>query len=121
MRTPKKILDRRVTVRIEEVLPFQIDHNGYEIQAKTINISSHGAMCLVDKNIATMTQLDIVVTLPFTTKNKPSTKKIHIKGVIVRKEKDIDTGKFFIAIYFAEIKEPGRFVLNQFIKNRLSR
>lgn len=121
MRTPKKILERRTSVRIEEVLPFQIDHNGYEIEAKTVNISAHGAMCLVDKEIPTMTQLDIVLTLPPTQKPKQAAKKIRAKGIVVRKESDPDSDGFLIAIYFSDMKEPSRLILEKFIENRLAK
>lgn len=111
MKLPKPIEDRRRSIRIEESLPFKIDHEGYEIEAITVNISSTGAMCLMDRDIPMMTQVQVGFTL--------KDKVIKAKGVIVRKERDPESGKFFVAIFFSDIKEKALEALNHFIQDRL--
>ena len=117
-RIPKPIFERRRWVRIDETLPFKIGHRGYDIQAKTLNISMHGVMCLVDKDIPIMTQLEIALALPASGRSKKE-QKVKAKGVVVRKEKDAASGKFFIAIYFLDISPKTRGILNKFIESRI--
>ena len=106
-------MERRRSVRVEENLEFQFGIDGYDIRATTLNISSHGAMCLVDTSLPLMAKLKISLSL--------SSKKILIDGVIVRKEKDPPTNRFYIAIFFSGLKPVDRKVLDEFICRRLSR
>src|SRR3989338_3712258 len=119
MGIPKNISDRRRSVRIAEELPFVIGHEGYEIQATSLNISNNGVMCLVDRNIPVMTQLEIVFSLPVLVNFSSKEKVIKAKGVVVRKEEDAVSEKFFIAVYFSDIKPKDQKVLNEFIEYRL--
>ena len=111
MKLPKSIEDRRRSIRIEESLPFKIGHEGYEIEATTVNISSTGVMCLVEKDIPMMTQVQFGLSL--------NDKILKAKGVIVRKERDPESGKFFVAIFFSDIKEKALEALITFIHDRL--
>ena len=123
MRTPKPILERRRSVRVHESLPFTIGHDGYETLAQTVNVSLHGALCLVDRNIPLMTQLAVALTLSAAKSVKRSagrTKTIHMKGVVVRREKDPGSNRYFLAIYFSQIKSEDQEALRRFIENRLS-
>lgn len=119
MKTPKPILERRRSVRVYESLPFKIGHAEYETQAETINISAHGALCVVDKNIPLMTQLAVALTLPGAGSSKRA-KTVRIKGVVVRREKDADSERYFLAIFFSEIKPQDQEILHRFIDSRLS-
>ena len=119
MKTPKSILERRRSIRVDEALPFKIGHADYEAQAKTVNISLHGALCLVDKSIPLMTQLAVALTLP-AIKGKGRGKALRLKGVVVRREKDPSSEQYFLAIYFSEIKSEDQDALRRFIEARLS-
>lgn len=116
MKIPRRVLERRKSVRIAENLFFKIGHEGYDIQAITINISAHGALCVVDQEIALMTQLKMGFELPTPGKKR---KAIHLKGVVVRKDKDPRTGRFLIAIYFSAIKPQDQKNLTLFIDRYL--
>ena len=118
MKTPKRILDRRRSLRIEDALPFHIGHQGYEFQVTTVNISAHGAMFLIEKDLPMMTQLDIALPIPRKNLLKKAVKAAHIKGVVVRKDKDPLTGKFCVAVYFSSIKESDQKALDEYIKYR---
>lgn len=120
MKIPKRIQERRRAVRIEESLPFKIGHQGYDIQVVTLNISTQGAMCLVDRDIPVMTQLEIGFSLPGFGRLRKEL-NLQAKGVVVRKEKDPGTGKFFIAIYFSELKPKAHKLLSEFIAHRLEK
>jgi c-di-GMP-binding flagellar brake protein YcgR len=111
MKQPKPNPERRRSARIQEAVVFQIGHHDYDTEALSINISRHGALCLVEKDIPVMTQLDIAFCL-----NK---KQVKVKGVVVRKDKDDNTGKFSIAIYFSEIGKSAQKTLDSFFDQRL--
>ena len=117
MKTPKRILERRRSVRLVEALSFKIGHEGYEIEAMTANISGHGAMCLIDRDIPLMTQLKVVLMLP----GSGTAKSIHATGVVVRKDPNLEGDKFFIAVYFSSIKPMDQKTLNDYIERRLKR
>ncbi len=114
---PKRIVERRHSVRITEPLLFKIGHRGYDIQAITLNISCHGALCIVDRDIPMMSQLNIGLELPAGSRGKRKT--VHMKGVLVRKEKEVRTGRFLVAVYFSDIKPADAKRLEQFIAHYL--
>ena len=117
MKTPKPILERRRSVRLHEALPFKIGHGDYETTANTVNISAHGALCLVDRNIPLMTQLAVAITLPV--KGSKKGKTLRIKGVVVRREKDPEFERYFLGIYFSSITSKDQETLRKFIEGRL--
>ncbi|HTL70903.1 MAG TPA: PilZ domain-containing protein [Candidatus Eisenbacteria bacterium] len=117
MKTPKSILDRRRSIRISESLPFRIGHKGYEVEAVTVNIAQHGILCMVEKEIKMMTQLDVVLKLPA----GRTSKQVKAKGVVVRKDFDALSGKCLVAIYFSDMKDKDREVLREFIEGRLKK
>ena len=118
MKIPKPILERRRSVRLHEALPFKIGHAEFETTAQTINISLTGALCIVDKNIPVMTQLAVALTL--TESGAKRGKTLHMKGVVVRREKDPAQERYFIAIYFSDIKSQDQDTLRRFIEGRLT-
>lgn len=116
MKIPRKILERRKAVRIPEMLPFRIAHEGFEIEATTLNISSTGALCRVDREIALMTQLQIALDLPARAGLKG--KVLRARGVVVRREKDTIPDKYLIAVYFSDIKPSDLAFLKDYTERR---
>ena len=120
MKTPKRILERRRSVRIAEALPFHIGHEDYETQAVMVNLSISGTLCLVDRDIPMMTQLKIALSLPLTgTGGSSKERSVTAKGVVVRKEPYLQNGQFLIAIFFSDMKPADKKTLEQFIQHRL--
>lgn len=111
--------ERRRSVRINETLPFVIGHEGFEVEAVTVNLSALGAMCRVARAIPMMTQLKVALSLPSDNGHRPKT--VRMKGVVVRKEKDPAVDAYLIAIYFSDMKSEDRLVLEDFIKHRSRR
>lgn len=124
-RIPRVILERRRSVRLVEHLPFKIGHRGYEIEAVTVNIGLHGAMCLVDKDVPVMTQLNICFSLPREAGTKRSStgqgRKLRLKGVVVRKERSELDGRYALAVFFSEIKEADQKFLQKYIEHHLDK
>ncbi len=116
MKVPKKILERRRSIRIEEALAFKIGHESYETEATTVNISSHGAMCLVERDIPIMTRLRIGLTIPGGNSAMAKDKVVQAVGVVVRKERDAESGKFYIALYFSKVSPKDQKILDEFIQ-----
>lgn len=117
MKTPKPILDRRRSIRVDERLPFKIGHESFESEATTLNISAHGALCLVDKDIPVMTQIRLSISLPGKGKAKP--KAIRLKAAVVRKEKQSPDGPYLVALYFSDISDSDKEHLQKYIESRL--
>ena len=78
-------------------------------------------MCLVSCYIPMMTQLKVAFVLPLSKDTRGRTKQIKARGVVVRKEKDVDSERALIAIYFTQIGEADQKALNRYIRNRLDR
>lgn len=120
MRTPKRILERRRSVRLDESLPFRIGHEDYEAEVRTLNISGHGALCLIDKDIPLMTRLKIGLTVPLAGSSaRAKARTIRLKGVVVRRQEDKATGKFYVAVYFSDMSPDDQRLLQDYIDNRL--
>ena len=105
-------LERRAGFRIQESLPFKIGHQGYDIEAETVNISVNGAMCRVERDIPAMTQLSVGLKLS-------SAKTISAKGVVVRSQKDPRSTDYLIAIYFNDIRSKDQNFLQDYIASRM--
>ncbi len=119
MRLPKRIEERRRAIRIEQSLAFKIGHEDFEVEATTINVSSHGVLCLVEKDIPLMTQLKVALRVPGSLSSKTPEKIVKAVGVVVRKERDDLSGKFFIAIYFSKITPNQQKILDTFVRKHL--
>ena len=114
MDIPRRILERRRSVRISESFLFKVSHQGRQVQAITVNLSSHGVLGIVEKDIPMMSRLDITLQLP-----GGASKVVRAKGVVVRKEKDARTGRYLIAIYFSDLKLSDRKRFEKFINRYL--
>ena len=121
METPKRILEKRRSVRIAESFIFKIGHQAFDFQAISINLSTHGVLGVVDRDIPMMSQVKLALQLPLPPHGKSAvrTKTIQMKGVVVRKDKDVRTGRYLIAIYFSTIKPADQKRLENFISRYL--
>ncbi len=121
MDTPKRILEKRRSVRIAESFIFKIGHQAYDFQAISINLSAHGVLGIVENDVPMMSQVKLALQLPVVSKSgrhlRPKT--LQIKGVVVRKELDPRTGRYLIAIFFSTIKAEDQKRLEQFISRYL--
>lgn len=120
MIVPKAVKERRRSIRIEEKLPFKIGHGEFAVEAVTVNLSVHGALCSIEEDFPLMTQLKVALSLPDYLTGGRRSKTILLKGVVVRKEKSLQGKHFLIAIYFSDIKPPDLRYLQKFIESRSS-
>lgn len=120
MAPAKKAVERRGSARIAEALVFKIGHQGYDMQAITVNLSVSGALCRVERNIPVMTQLSVGLALPSLESGAKKDERISAKGVVVRSEREALSGKYLIAIYFSDLREKDRDLLQDYIVRRLA-
>jgi len=111
--------EKRKYPRISFTLPIKISDSDFDIVTETRNISGNGAYCAIDKEIAPMTKLKIIILVPLRKNNRKLLKKVNCKGVVVRNEYIKDNGKhaYTIGIYFNEIKETDRKIILSYINS----
>lgn len=119
MKIPKPILERRRSIRIDEAFPFRIGAEGFEIEATSLNISATGVMCFLERDIPLMTKLSLAIPLDRTgVSPADSTNVLRIKGVVVRKERDLMSDRIQVAIFFSDMSDSDRQIFNKFIASR---
>lgn len=111
--------ERRKFPRLKKELPLTIKTQEYDLISQTKNISCVGAYCWVDKYIAPLTKLSIMLVLPIKKRNQDCQSKVHCKGVVVRTEEDRPSG-FNVAIYFNEINQQDKEKISQYINQHIS-
>ena len=112
--------ERRRHPRIFKKLPLKLKINSFDLATETLNISSSGVYCQIDKYIEPMTKVNIVLLLPLKLKNNTAvTKKVTCKGVVVRTEKNPAGDKFNIAIFFSDVPEADAENINRYIETHL--
>lgn len=111
--------ERRKYPRFHFTLPIKISNTAYDLVTETRDISGNGAHCFLDKEIAPMTKLKIIILVPLNKGGKKTLKKIICKGVVVRTDPCKNNGKAFyrIGIFFYEIKELDRKILLSYINS----
>jgi hypothetical protein len=118
--------ERRKFPRVNKNLPIKLSDHEFDILTETKNISANGAYCPVDRPLALMTKLDIVLLVAIPRNKSKVLKKIKCHGVVVRNEyvsaNNGDNGKYHYraAIYFNDLKERDRKVLSSYINSLLA-
>lgn len=113
--------ERRVHPRIDHHLPLKVSDSEFDLVTKTINISASGAYCSVDRPLAPMTKLNMVVLIPVKKSGSKTVKKINCGGIVVRREQVADNGKhaWRVGIFFNDIKDKDRKVLASYVNAHL--
>ncbi len=110
--------ERRRQPRIPQKLSLRIAQEEGSVEAETTNISASGAYCVLSSFIEPMTKL----ALAFEVTVEEATETIECTGVVVRVEPEISEGQkecYNTAIFFSDITEKDKRVLEAFIQNRL--
>lgn len=96
--------ERRKTQRIkDEELPLKIRAGGFDTSTNTLNISSSGLYCKVDKEIPLMSRVKLMLMVPASIKSERENKGIEVEGVVVRMHPVIVDSKikhYDLAIFF---------------------
>ena len=112
--------ERRRHPRIFKKLPLKLKINSFDLATETLNLSSSGVYCQIDKYIEPMTKVSMLLILPLKLKNNTAvTKKVTCKGVVVRTEKNSAGDKFNVAIFFSDVPEAEAENINRYIETHL--
>lgn len=114
-----KSVENRSHSRINKRIRFEINTNNSTVVAETINLSSSGASCLVDKHISFMTRLRI--NLPLVCDKKGNkVEDVECYGVVVRVDKNPSqpdvSETYNMAIFFNEIEDSAKTKISNFIE-----
>lgn len=114
--------ERRKHPRVQKRLPLKVKVDSHTIVTETINISASGAYCEIDRYIAPMTRMGLVLLLPIRLKNnKTATRRLSCEGVLVRIEKSgASEGRFSAAIFFTRMKDADVKSINRYVESRLA-
>jgi c-di-GMP-binding flagellar brake protein YcgR len=118
MQQPENIpSERRRYPRIETSIPMNLMADKRNVKAETINLSMSGACCLVNRPIAMMTSLEIVLMLP--EEGAPDDViYVECEGIVVRNEKT-ETG-YHLSIFFNAIAKNEKRKLAAYIASHCS-
>jgi c-di-GMP-binding flagellar brake protein YcgR len=112
--------ERRKHPRIFKKLPLELKIDSFDLATETLNISSSGVCCQIDKYLEPMTKVSIVLLLPLKLKNNTVvTKKVSCEGVVVRTEKNPAGNKFNIAVFFSDVPKSDAENINRYIETHL--
>ena len=102
--------ERRTAQRIkDEELLLKIIVGGFDTSTHTINISSSGLYCKVDKELPLMSRVKLMLMIPDSAKNAKEAKGVEVEGVVVRTHPVIIDGvtkHYDVAIFFDTALEP---------------
>ena len=100
--------EKRKYPRVDETVACQLTVNGATFSAQTANLSCGGALCLFERSVAPMTQLEISFQL-----SGSSTRMIRCIGVVVRQQQQ--ARGFSTAIYFSDLRQEDRRHIAEFV------
>ncbi len=117
--------DRRIHKRIKKNIPLKIKAADFDSVSETKNLSSSGVYCRIDKYIAPLTKINMILLIPAPKQplpGKESCKKIECEGTVVRTEliSDPVEGDFYnVAIFFSKIKKSDKSCIEKYIKKHI--
>ena len=109
--------ERRRAPRIAERVQVAIRGAADELRTETVNLSTSGAYCTLDRAMTPMTKVQLQFELP------NGAKRVQCEGVVVRVEPVIvnaERGRYHVAIFFTDISDRDRASLARFVQQRLS-
>ncbi len=115
---PDGFQERRRFPRIKKEIPLKIRIDNYDVVTQSKDISCIGAYCSIDRYIAPLTKLSIILLLPLKSKNRSATVKVQCKGVVVRTVENAPGG-YNIAIYFNEIDQKDKNKISKYVSQHI--
>ncbi|MEW6170075.1 MAG: PilZ domain-containing protein [Candidatus Omnitrophota bacterium] len=117
--------ERRIHKRIKKNIPLKIKSLDFDSVSETKNLSSSGLYCRIDKYIAPLTKVNMILLIPTSKQSltaKEQCKKIECEGTVVRTEliNDPAEGDFYnVAIFFSQIKKSDKSCIEKYVKKHL--
>ena len=114
--------ERRASPRIrDEGLALKLDAGNFDIVTHTLNLSSSGIYCKVQKQIPIMSRVKLVLQLPDISKGGGGLNNISLEGVVVREHPVIIDGQvrhYDCAIFFDGLPSKTKEAISDYITNK---
>lgn len=114
--------ERRIKTRVKKNIPLKIKSDLFDSVSETENLSSSGLYCRLDKYVAPMTKVNMILLIPCLKKSKEQCKKIECEGTAVRTElvNDPVEGDYYnVAIFFSQIKKADKTYIEKYVNKHL--
>jgi len=110
----KDNLEKRRYPRLVKSLPIKLRSEDFDMITQTKNISAIGAYCQIDRYIAPMARLNVVLLLPV---SERKVIKIQCEGIIARTTEieQRDKPMYNIAIFFNNIPNKDITKINRYV------
>jgi len=117
--------ERRKTKRIKKIIPLKIKEDTFDFVSETKNLSSSGLYCRLDKYLAPMSKVNMILLIPqlVQSSNKAGCKKIECEGTVVRTEliNDPVEGDYYnLAIFFSQIKKSDKNYIEKYVRKNVT-
>ena len=114
--------ERRREPRIEdEGLSIKLNAGDFDTVTHTLNVSTSGIYCKVEKEIPIMSRVSLVLMIPDISKDDKAPRRVEVDGVVVREHPVIIDGvvkHFDIAIFFDNLSEKDKSIIQNYIERK---
>lgn len=114
--------ERRRAERInDENMSLEIRAGGFDMSSHTLNISTSGLYCKVDRELPLMSRIKLMLMLKDPEKKDKQVKAIDLEGVVVRAHPVIIDGKirhYDVAIFFDSLDPKTKDIIADYISKK---
>ena len=114
--------ERRGAPRVEdEALSLKLHTGDFNTITHSLNISSSGIYCKIDKEIPPMSRVKLILMVPDNSKEAVPSKRLEVDGVVVREHPVIIDGQtkhYDVAIFFDALSEDDRKAISDYISRK---
>jgi len=114
--------ERRKFPRVkDEYLSLKLRLDDFDSITHTMNISSSGVYCKLDKEIPLMSRVKLMLMIPDSIK-EGILKKLEVNGVVVRQHPVTIDGAikhYDVAIFFEDLSEKDKAIIAGYIKRKI--
>ena len=114
--------ERRRAPRIkDEGLSIKLNTADFDTVTHTLNVSTSGIYCKVEKEIPLMSRVRLMLMIPDISKDDKTTKRVEVDGVVVREHPVIIDGKskhYDVAIFFENLPAKDKEIISSYISKK---
>lgn len=114
--------DRRASPRIRDgELTLRLNAGDFDAVTHTLNISSSGLYCKIDRPVPLMSKVRLVLTLPDPSSDEKGMRNYEVEGVVVRAHPVIMDGRtkhYDVAIFFDNLAAGSRQAIEAYIARK---
>jgi hypothetical protein len=114
--------ERRKFPRLkDETLSLKLRLDDFDSVTHTLNISSSGVYCKIDKELPLMSRVRLMLMMPDTRQEGACLKSLEVNGIVVRQHPVIIDGvtkHYDVAIFFEGLSPKDKDAINNYIANK---